>query len=213
MFGWSYPEDQTATWMSDDTRIQLILLEALKKLDHGSMQETDAEQPTIQSKPQCSPSDHNVLINEKEMGRHHCPVNTARKYELGYQISRFVEKLVRHENRRDRETGGAIHWRLMSQKLKLAFLEAWRRYLALMEIGSITIWKGSSKTRSSVLPEFLCNTLLKIRAIQGHTGRHLIEPELMGHVAIPFNRTQFCFHRGCSFNLKSILEAGLIAGE
>ena len=34
----------------------------------------------------------------------------------------------------------------------------------------------------------------------------------MGHVAIPFTWIQFLFHRGCWFNLKSILEAGLIAG-
>ena len=32
MFGWSYPEARTATWMSCDTRIQNILQEALKKL-------------------------------------------------------------------------------------------------------------------------------------------------------------------------------------
>ena len=41
----------------------------------------------------------------------------------------------------------------------------------------------------------------------------MIEPELMGHVAFLFTWKQFLFHRGCSFNLKSILEMGLIAGE
>ena len=45
MFGWSYPEAQTATWMSYD----------------GNMQETDAEQPTIQSRSQCSSSDDQAL--------------------------------------------------------------------------------------------------------------------------------------------------------
>ena len=41
----------------------------------------------------------------------------------------------------------------------------------------------------------------------------MIEPELLGHVAIPFNRKQFLLHRGYSFNLKFFLEAGLIAGR
>ena len=36
--------------------------------------------------------------------------------------------------------------------------------------------------------------------------------ELMGHVAIHFKWTGFSFHRGYSCNLKSILDAGLIAG-
>ena len=36
----------------------------------------------------------------------------------------------------------------------------------------------------------------------------------MGHVAFPFNWKQFLFHRGCSINLKSILEAALsLQGE
>ena len=56
------------------------------------------------------------------------------------------------------------------------------------------------------------SSLIYIRAIQGHTGGNKIAPELMGHVAIPYNRKELVFHRGCSFNIKSILETGLIAG-
>ena len=37
-------------------------------------------------------------------------------------------------------------------------------------------------------------------------------PELMGHVAIPYNWKEFQFHRGSSFNVTSILKSGLIAG-
>ena len=44
------------------------------------------------------------------------------------------------------------------------------------------------------------------------TGGNMIAPELMGNVAIPYNRKAFVFHRGCSFNIKSILETELIAG-
>ena len=40
----------------------------------------------------------------------------------------------------------------------------------------------------------------------------MMAPELMGHVAIPYNEKEFVFHRGCSFNIKSILVTGLIAG-
>ena len=37
-------------------------------------------------------------------------------------------------------------------------------------------------------------------------------PELMGHVAIPYIWKEFLFHRGCSFDVTSILRSGLIAG-
>ena len=43
-------------------------------------------------------------------------------------------------------------------------------------------------------------------------GGNLMAPELMGHVAIPQKRKEFLFHRGCLFNVTSILKAGLIAG-
>ena len=35
---------------------------------------------------------------------------------------------------------------------------------------------------------------------------------MLGHVPIPHDLKEFVFHRGCSFNLTSIVNAGLIAG-
>ena len=35
---------------------------------------------------------------------------------------------------------------------------------------------------------------------------------MMGHECIPLTWNQFVFHRGCSFDLKSTLGAGIIAG-
>ena len=40
----------------------------------------------------------------------------------------------------------------------------------------------------------------------------MIALELMSHVAIPFKWIESLFHRECSFNVKSILEARLIEG-
>ena len=65
-------------------------------------------------------------------------------------------------------------------------------------------WKGSSKTRFQY-GKNSCDDLLFFGAIQGHTGG-VIGPELMGHVANPFNVKEFLFHRGCALNSNSILE-------
>ena len=40
----------------------------------------------------------------------------------------------------------------------------------------------------------------------------MIPPEMLGHVLILLNWKEFVFHGGCSFNLKSMFGAGLIAG-
>ena len=39
----------------------------------------------------------------------------------------------------------------------------------------------------------------------------MIARELMGHVAVPLRWKESLYHRGCSFNVKSILQAGLNA--
>ena len=41
----------------------------------------------------------------------------------------------------------------------------------------------------------------------------MIAPELMRHVAIPSSWKKFVFHRGCSLNIKSILETGQLQEE
>ena len=64
--------------------------------------------------------------------------------------------------------------------------------------------KEASKPSSSITKHSQ-HVLLKIRAIQGHTGGNVIAPELMGHVAIPFKWKEFLFHRGCSYDVTSIL--------
>ena len=76
----------------------------------------------------------------------------------------------------------------------------WRQY----------IYERSNKTSFEYCKSSK-HSLVCIRAIQEHTG-NMIALKLMGHVAIPCNWKEFVFHRGCSFNINSILETGLIAG-
>ena len=48
------------------------------------------------------------------------------------------------------------------------------------------IYEGSNKLRFQCC-ESSRNSLVYLRASQGHTGRQLIAPELMGHIATPYN--------------------------
>ena len=138
-----------------------------------------------------------------EMSNNHIPIH-ERKWidisanEFGYkytwesQISKFVRKLARHENCRDRETDGAIHSKLILLKLIVTFQRDgshdftdrdWINYIL-----------ERNKTRSQYCHNS-CNKLLHIRAIQGHTGGDMIEPEMMGHVFIRIKWKQFVFHQ------------------
>ena len=53
---------------------------------------------------------------------------------------------------------------------------------------------------------------LYLRALQGHSGRSLIDPTLQYNVVIPSNFFQYIYHVVCAINLHSIINSGLIPG-
>ena len=55
-------------------------------------------------------------------------------------------------------------------------------------------------------------TIVYFRALQGHSGRNLIDPSLQDNVVIPSNFFQHIYHVGCAFNFHSIINSGLIPG-
>ena len=103
--------------------------ERLEEAGYGNMQEFDAEQPTMQSRSQCSSSDDHIPINERKW--EDITANEySSKYDLGHHVLKFVGQLVRHENRRHREADGAFHWRLIdTSEAEIYVLDARRRCL------------------------------------------------------------------------------------
>ena len=54
--------------------------------------------------------------------------------------------------------------------------------------------------------------ILYLRALQGHSGRNLIDPTLQDNVLIPNDFFEYTCHVGCAVNLHSITNSGLISG-
>ena len=54
--------------------------------------------------------------------------------------------------------------------------------------------------------------ILYLRALQGHSGRSLIDPSLQDNVVIPNNFFEYIYHIGCAISVHSITNSGLIAG-
>ena len=55
-------------------------------------------------------------------------------------------------------------------------------------------------------------TVLYLRALQGHSGRNLIDPSLQDNVVIPDGFFKYIYNVGCAINLHSIINSGLIPG-
>ena len=52
--------------------------------------------------------------------------------------------------------------------------------------------------------------IISFRALQGHSGRNLIDPSLQDNVVIQRGLFHHIYHIGCAFNLHSIINNGLI---
>ena len=55
-------------------------------------------------------------------------------------------------------------------------------------------------------------TILYFRALQGHSGSNLIDPTLRDNVLIETGIFLYIYHVGCTFNLHSIMNNGLVPG-
>ena len=75
-----------------------------------------------------------------------------------------------------------------------------------------TIAKGGGhKTRFQYCTD-PSGAILYLRALQGHSGRNLIDPSLQDNVLIPDDFFEYIYHAGCAINLHSIINSGLIPG-
>ena len=54
--------------------------------------------------------------------------------------------------------------------------------------------------------------ILYLRALQGHSGRNLIDPSLQDNVLIPNDFFEYIYHIGCAIDLHSVTNSGLIPG-
>ena len=53
--------------------------------------------------------------------------------------------------------------------------------------------------------------ILYLRALQGHSGRNLVDPSLQDNVLIPDGFCKYIYHVGCPINLHSIINSGFIS--
>ena len=70
---------------------------------------------------------------------------------------------------------------------------------------------GGSKIRYQYCSD-ISGTIVYFRALQGHSGRNLIDLSLQDNVEIQSGFFHHIYHIGCAFNLHSIINKGLIPG-
>ena len=126
-----------------------------------------------------------------------------------YEVSKKVVNLLRHCQTIQREDDGAVQFWRIKFYLRNQFPQNqyWSddRWKACLAAG------GGSKRRYQYFSD-ISGTIVYFRALQGHSGRSLIDPSLQDNVIVQCGLFQHTYHIGCAFDLHSIINNGLIPG-
>ena len=131
------------------------------------------------------------------------------KYSLSdYPVLKKLINLLRHGSL-PREDDGAIEFWRIKDHLQNHFLychhwsdEKWKSSMA---------GAGGHKKIFQYCTDS-SGTTLYLRALQGHSGRNIIDPALQDNLVIPDVFFKYIYHVGCAIKLHSIINSGLIPG-
>ena len=82
--------------------------------------------------------------------------------------------------------------------------------IGLMNCGRVQWQKAWKQERFQYCTDPSGQEILYLGALQGHSGRNLVDPSLQDNVLIPNNFFENIFRIGCAINLHSIITSGLI---
>ena len=125
------------------------------------------------------------------------------------EVSKKVIHLLRHSQQVHREEDGAVHFWRIKENLQSQFPQSphWSddRWKACLAAGGGAERRFQYCTNDSGI-------IVYFRALQGNSGRNLIDPSLQDNVVTQGGFFQHIYHIGCAFNLHSIINNGLIPG-
>ena len=124
-------------------------------------------------------------------------------------MSKRLSTLLRHGDLPREEDGAIEFWRL-KDCLRYEFENS--RHWSDEKWKSRMAGGGGNKKRFQYCTDPSGQEIRYLRALQGHSGRNLIDPSLQDNVLIPNNFFEYIYHIRCATNLPSITNAGLIPG-
>ena len=126
-----------------------------------------------------------------------------------YDLSKKVVNLLRHNQKLHREEDGAIQFYKIKFHLRDHHrqIQNWSddRWIACLAAG------GGSKRRYQYCSDYL-GSIIYLLPLQGHSGSNLIDLTLQDNVLIGHGIFPYIYHVGCTFNLHSIINNGLVPG-
>ena len=219
----SLNKDNSHSWVRISHGLNMLVTDLSNKEDDNNQQETSetktedfalktnelafASRLKAKAKPRrrapaCS-STRTAPISERS-----CTDIEPENYSsIAYPVSKQLSTLLRHGHLPREEDGAIEFWKLKDyHRNEFVHSQHW----------SDEMWKttmargGGNKKRFQYCTDPSGEEILCLRALQGHSGRNSIDPELQDNVFIQNNFFDYIYHIGCA--LHSMTNSGLIPG-
>ena len=130
--------------------------------------------------------------------------------EQAFKISKKMTRLFQHGDL-PREEDGAVEWKTLVL-LFYGHSISWPSWSTRMWLHNLRRGGGKMIFQYCLDPSLTEETILCIRAIQGHSGENTIDPTPQDRVTIRNDFAESIYHVGCSHDVHSNIWSGWIAG-
>ena len=128
---------------------------------------------------------------------------------VAYPVWKQLSTLLRHGHL-PREDDGAIDFWRIKEYLRNDFVQS--QHWSDEKWKSTMAKSGGNGERFQYCTDLSGQEILYLQALQGHSGRNLIDPSLQDNVSIPNDFFEYIHHIGCAVSVHSITNSRLIAG-
>ena len=208
---WFLSEDSTHSWVRISHGSNKFVMdsncdtEVLEDQPEEQALQLDAKDFVSQAKAKAKPQRREFAGSSSRI----IPMERRNWIDSEYEVSKKVIHLLRHTQKVYREEDGAVHFWRIKENLQNQFPQSihWSddRWKACLAAG------GGAKRRYQYCTDG-SRMIVYLRALQGHSGRNLIDLSLQDNVTIQSGFFHHVYHIGCAFNLHSIINNGLILG-
>ena len=127
-----------------------------------------------------------------------------------YDLSKKVINLLRHNQTLQREEDGAIEFCKVKNFIFEIIIHKYR--VGLMIDGKLVWLQEEDSNEDISIALIIWEQFYTSVLCQGHSGSNLIDPTLQDNVLIETGIFPYIYHVGCTFNLHSIINNGLVPG-
>ena len=160
----------------------------------ASVQNGCTVKPVAKAKPRPKPTFTLTPVSILHHKRKWIDADPGKSSQGCFEVSKFMIRLLRHDESVLREEDGAVRCDDLAEKFKAKFDG------------------GPKKSVQYFLNLNSSEHFLYFRAIQGHSGAALVDPTLQDNVLLPDDFAEYVYHIGNAHDMHSIVQGGLIPG-